>query len=510
MTGTTVGHYRVVRKLGEGGMGEVYRAHDTQLKRDVALKVLPSDVSLDPERLERFDREAQALAALNHPHIAQVYGVAQERDVRAIVMELVDGPTLAERLAHGPIPLDEALPLTRQLAEALEYAHEHGIVHRDLKPANIKVRPDGELKVLDFGLAKVLAGEPSGAGADVLGNSPTMTSPARLRGAATQAGVILGTAAYMSPEQARGAVVDKRADIWAFGVVLFEMLSGKPCFPGETVTDVLAAVVKSEPDWNALPTSTPPRLRELLERCLTKDRRQRVHDIGDARIDLERVVAAPASAVEHRSSTGSSRVAWIVAAVSVAALAVVVVFVPGASGSRGKPADPGVVRFHITPPTGFRIPVRPRAASISPDAKAVAYVAEDDRQSALWIRTLKGTDGDAWRVPGSDGAVTAPFWKPDGSEFAFAVPGGLRSVNIESRTLTPICSLPAATDPDVDGAWSGEGQVVFGVSGTESNFSGQLWQCRPRVESRHLSTTPLVTTGRTGPTRSFSAMAGSW
>jgi eukaryotic-like serine/threonine-protein kinase len=295
--GTRLGPYEIHSLIGAGGMGEVYKSRDTQLQRDVALKILPFELALDPERLARFDREAHALAALNHPNIAQVYGLAHHGDVRAIVMELVEGPTLAERIARGPVPVDEALPVAIQFADALEYAHERGIVHRDLKPANIKLTPDGAVKILDFGLAKVLAGDRSGQAADLLANSPTITSPPMSR-----VGVILGTAAYMSPEQARGTTVDKRADIWAFGVVLFEMLTGKPCFAGETVTDVLAAVVKAEPDWALLPAATPARLRELLQRCLAKDRRQRLHDIGDARIDLERMATAEKTASEPAGS----------------------------------------------------------------------------------------------------------------------------------------------------------------------------------------------------------------
>ena len=285
--GTRLGPYEIKSLLGEGGMGEVYRARDTQLKRDVALKILPSDVALDPQRLARFEREAQALAALNHPHIAQVYGFVDDAGLRAIVMELVEGPTLSERLARAAIPLDGALAVAIQLAEALEYAHERGIIHRDLKPANVKLTPDGDVKVLDFGLAKILTDEAD----STLGDSPTITTCPAI----SRVGVILGTPAYMAPEQARGAAVDRRADIWAFGVVLFEMLTGRRCFSGDTSTDVLAAVINSEPDWSVLPAATPSRLRELLHRCLAKDRRQRLHDIGDARLDLESAAVAARS-----------------------------------------------------------------------------------------------------------------------------------------------------------------------------------------------------------------------
>src|SRR5262245_52968863 len=263
-------------------MGEVYRATDTNLKRQVAIKVLPASVARDAERLARFQREAEILAALNHPNIAHIHGLEKSDGTVALVMELVEGPTLADRIAKGAIPIDEALPIAKQIAQALEAAHEQGIVHRDLKPANIKVRPDGTVKILDFGLAKAL--EPTGAMTANLSMSPTMTSPAM-----TQAGMILGTAAYMSPEQARGRPIDKRADIWAFGCVFYEMLTGQKPFEGETLTDTIAAVVKNEPDWRALPPRTPAAVQSVIAKCLRKDPEQRLHDIADGRLELEEV-----------------------------------------------------------------------------------------------------------------------------------------------------------------------------------------------------------------------------
>src|SRR5262245_56290534 len=293
--GSRLGPYEVVSPLGAGGMGEVYRARDSKLNRDVALKILPETFSLDPDRLARFTREAQLLAALNHPHIAAIYGFEETPGAQALVLELVDGPTLAERLRTGPIPIDEALPIARQIAEALDAAHEQAIIHRDLKPANIKVRADGTVQILDFGLAKAL--EPAvSAGADATA-SPTITSPAM-----TRTGVLLGTAAYMSPEQARGQHVDRRADIWAFGCVLFEMLSGRRAFRGETVTDTLAAVMRDSPSLDALPAATPPRVRMLIARCLERDPRRRLRDIGDARIELETLDVAVAPEQPARPS----------------------------------------------------------------------------------------------------------------------------------------------------------------------------------------------------------------
>ncbi len=282
--GSRLGHYEIDAPIGSGGMGEVYRANDSKLGRRVALKVLPEAFARDAERMARFQREAKVLASLNHPNIASIYGIEDSGSTHALVMELVEGPTLADRILKGPIPIGEALPIARQICDALEYAHERGIVHRDLKPANVKVTDDDAVKVLDFGLAKALEGDASSI--DIM-NSPTITRMA------TQAGVLLGTAAYMSPEQAKGRPVDRRADIWAFGCVLYEMLTGQMAFSGETATDTLAAVIRAEPDWSLLPAGTPLRVRVLLQRCLQEDPKQRLRDIGDARIALDEVLAAP-------------------------------------------------------------------------------------------------------------------------------------------------------------------------------------------------------------------------
>ena len=293
--GTRLGVYEILSQLGAGGMGEVYRARDVKLDRDVAIKVLPQALREDPDRLARFEREAKTLASLNHPNIAHIHGFEDSTGVTALVMELVEGPTLAGRIAKGPIPLDEALPITKQIAEGLEAAHELGIIHRDLKPANIKVRDDGTVKILDFGLAKAL--EPKQPSDINVTQSPTITTPAMMTGV----GVILGTAAYMSPEQAKGKPADKRSDIWAFGCVLYEMLAGKRAFDGEDVSDILAAILRAVPDWNALPATTPRRVRTLLMRCLQKDRRERLADIADARFEI----------VDARGTSGQDETATV-------------------------------------------------------------------------------------------------------------------------------------------------------------------------------------------------------
>src|SRR5258708_5289971 len=287
VAGTKLGSYEVLAQIGAGGMGEVYLAHDTKLGRDVAIKVLPEAFAHDPSRMLRFQREAKMLASLNHPNIATIHGLEQSGGTSCLVMELVSGETLAERVKAGPLPIEEALKIAVQIAEALEAAHEKNIIHRDLKPANVKVTPEGKVKVLDFGLAKAFEGD---AANDDPSNSPTLSR------AATMQGVILGTAAYMSPEQARGKTCDKRTDIWAFGCVLYELLTGKPTFHGEDVTDILAAVVRAEPDWQALPAATPLKVRDLLRRCLQKDKNLRFRDAGDARIEIHEALTAPPTA----------------------------------------------------------------------------------------------------------------------------------------------------------------------------------------------------------------------
>ena len=366
-SGTRVGSYEIVSPVGAGGMGEVYRARDSKLKRDVAIKVLPADFAANRERLARFEREAHVLASLNHPHIASIYGLEDASGVPALVMELVDGETLAELIARGPIPVDEAIKLARQIADALEYAHEHGVVHRDLKPANIIVSREGTVKVLDFGLAKAITGEGGESSSSDATHSPTLTSPA------TRAGIILGTAAYMAPEQARGKNVDRRADVWAFGVVLYEMLTGGRLFEGETVSDTIAAILTQSPAFERLPVSTPSSVRRLLERCLDRDPKQRLRDIGEARIALERVAGGddketPAPPIASQRRAGSW-VPWVIAGLAVAA-AVAAVFVM--NGRRAPIAEP--VKFVQKTYSNQTI----YNALFAPDGQAIVFSASQE------------------------------------------------------------------------------------------------------------------------------------
>jgi serine/threonine-protein kinase len=367
--GLSVAHYRITAKLGEGGMGEVWRATDTKLGRDVAIKILPEALAADPDRMARFEREAQLLASLNHPNIAAIYGIEQG----AIVMELVEGADLA-----GPLPVATVIDYARQIAAGLEAAHEKGIIHRDLKPANIKVTPEGVVKLLDFGLAKAREESAAASGAA----SPTMSPTLSL--AMTQAGMILGTAAYMSPEQARGKPVDRRADIWAFGVILYELLTGRHLYGGgETVTDTLAAVVLKEPDFSTLPTDTPPRLRRLIERCLRKDPKMRLRDIGEARIALdEPPEEPPATTVVAPAAAAPRRQPWLIAAAVVFALGLAAISVIHLTE---KPPELAAVRFQIPPPEKTSVGL---GMAISPDGKRLVFTAVVEGRPMLFVRSL--------------------------------------------------------------------------------------------------------------------------
>jgi hypothetical protein len=454
--GTRLGPYEVLSALGAGGMGEVWRARDRRLGRDVALKVLPEAFVADSERLARFEREAKVLASLNHPHIAHIYGL-EEADagagaVRALVLELVEGPTLADRIARGPIPIDEALPIARQIAEALEAAHDQGIIHRDLKPANIKVKPDGTVKVLDFGLAKALAPQLQAAGAagEALSHSPTLT----LAGAATEAGVILGTAAYMAPEQARGRPVDKRADIWAFGCVLYEMLTGRRPFAGADVAETMARVLEREPDWSALPASTPPGVVRVVRRCLRRDLADRLHDIGDARIEIEEARSATAVEVATTSSSRRRVVRGAFLAATIAAIAAVGGFGVARWADLGRSSRP--VWFTILPPHGGRVQL-PSLPALSPDGKQIAFFAPDESGTpVLWIRSFDSPIARA--IPGVRG--TSPFWSPDGESLGF-IGGGLMRVDLAGGSPQKIADHAGPRSA----TWGRSGDILFWSTG---------------------------------------------
>ena len=406
--GTRLGVYQVSAKIGEGGMGEVYQAHDTKLDRDVALKVLPEAFTSDPDRLARFEREAKVLASLNHPNIGSIYGLEEQDGIRALVLELVEGPTLADRIKQGPIPIDEALPIAKQIAEALEAAHERGVIHRDLKPANIKVKDDGTVKVLDFRLAKAFQPDASDPSVSM---SPTIS----LTAAATQMGMVTGTAAYMAPEQASGKAVDKRADVWAFGVVVYEMLTGRRPFVGDDVSKTLARVIDREPDWSALPTGVPPVFGTFLRGCLEKNPKQRVHDIADMRL-----------AMDGAFETGDREAAGSVVAVAPAlwrrvlpaiATAVVVGAIAVPAGWLLKPADPRpVIRSVHALPDGRFFPTA-GLLMIAPDDEHFVYSGND----GLYLRSLDALDDRL--IPGTEGIVLNPFLSPDGQSVGFFWPG---------------------------------------------------------------------------------------
>jgi len=448
LSGRRLGPYDVGPLIGAGGMGEVYRARDTRLNRDVAIKVLLSAVADDGERLARFNREAQVLASLNHPNIAQIYGVEPGPNGPLLILEFVDGPTLADRIVQGPIAFDEAIAIARHVADALEAAHERGIVHRDLKPANIKVSDDGAVKVLDFGLAKAI--DPSGDG--TMANSPTITSPAM-----TQAGLILGTAAYMSPEQARGRVVDKRTDLWAFGCVLFEMLTGKRAFEGEDVTDVIAAIVRGEPDWNALPKDADPQLRLLLKRCLEKDRRARIGDISVARFLMNERIPARLTPLAPADATARFRMLLIVAASVIGGL-----LIGGGAALQllPRPAIPQLRRFEIVVPSArLAAPTaaNDRSFTISPDGTRIVYraVLSPSQPVQLFMRSIDSLD--AQPLAGTSGA-RSPFFSPDSHAVAFFAGDELRRVTVDGGAPTTICKLESAPR---GGYWVDDGTIVF-------------------------------------------------
>ena len=428
-------------------MGEVYRARDTRLNRDVAIKVLLPAVANDPDRLARFSREAQVLASLNHPNIAQIYGVEEANGVTALVMELVEGEDLSQRIARGPVPLDEALPIARQIAEALEAAHDHGIIHRDLKPANIKVRPDGTVKVLDFGLAKAV--DPTAGSSAAAMNSPTLSLHA------TEAGIILGTAAYMSPEQAAGKIVDKRSDLWAFGAVLFEMLTGRQVFRGETVSHLIAAVLKDEPDWSALPSDTPAPIRRLLRRCLQKDKKQRVPDAADARLEIDEALSTPHidATLFPESATASGGRRWL----AFGAFVVGGLLLGTASWALPSawlaPIPAAPVRFALHDDDAVIVSRVGGEVAISPDGRWLAFVGFDDKGARIWLRALDALD--ARPLPGTEGAGVLN-WSPDGQSLAFTALGRIKTI--------PVTGGPAqviATAVPTDLTWRTDGTIVW-------------------------------------------------
>jgi serine/threonine protein kinase len=449
-SGTHLGPYEISGQIGEGGMGEVYRATDTKLGREVAIKILPGALAEDADRLDRFEREAKLLAALHHAHIASVFSLDQHDGTRYLAMELVAGETLEQKLKSGALPVEDALEIGLQIASALEAAHEKGVVHRDLKPANIMLTPDGVVKVLDFGLAKAFSSEPNAAGS---AQAP-LHSPA-LSLAMTQQGLILGTAGYMSPEQASGQATDQRADIWAFGVVLYEMLTGLPLFRGESVPHILADVLRTEPDWDRLPKRLHPRIRLLLEHCLRKKPRSRYHSIADVRIDIEEILGDPrgvtaASATPDGSSEGGRR-GWI-GAFAAAVIVAIALAVPALEHLRESRAPlPTETRLDIaTPPTP-----EPFSFALSPEGSRVAYVAFDsDGQRRLWLRELDSTTAEA--LPGTEQASQA-FWSPDGRSLGFFAASEMKRLDLVGGTPRTLAKINVSAT----GTWGADDVIVY-------------------------------------------------
>jgi len=478
MIGSSFSHYTVTSKLGEGGMGEVWQAEDTKLGRQVALKMLPDGFAQDPERLARFEREARVLASLSHPNIAGIHGLEEVDGKRFLVMELVEGQTLAERIQQGPMPIDEVVRIAKQIAEAVESAHEKGVVHRDLKPANVNITPDGTIKVLDFGLAKALVGDPlSGDSVDQdLSLSPTLTQ------AMTGMGVLLGTAGYMSPEQARGKPVDRRADIWAFGCILYEMLTGQRLFTGETATDVIGAVVHKDPDLDELPSKVPPQIRRLLERCLQKDANRRLQSIGDARIALQEWMENPEAEAAVAAETAQLP-RWLLAAGVVGALAVGLL--AGALLLGGSSAPEPVRRSMIGIGGGGLFSGFGASVVLSPDGKTLAYVTGSGSEGGeIYLRPLDRFEPSVIASGGAGSAPYQPFFSPDGQWLGYVTTAELKKVSVAGGAPITLCKV----DLSRGATWGSDETIVF----SPAPRSGLM-----RVSSAGGEPQPLTTLGET-------------
>jgi serine/threonine protein kinase len=446
MIGKTLGTFECTSMLGKGGMGEVYKAKDQKLGRNVAIKVLPEEFARDTDRVARFQREAKLLASLNHPNIAAIHGLEEADGTHFLVLELIEGETLAERIKSGSVPVEEALKLGLQIAEALEVAHEKGVIHRDLKPANIKVTPEGKVKVLDFGLAKAYAGEPTDMN---LSNSPTLSDMA------TQQGIILGTAAYMPPEQAKGKTVDKRADIWAFGVVLFEMLTGRQIFTGETVSETLASVIKSEPEWDKLPPNLHPRIRLLLERCLEKDPKNRYGVISDARVDIQKVSSDPRGVITQPVPTVKPRKkvrAGLPLIAAVVVLTAIIAVVAGWYLRRPKPLE--VMRFEYEMPADQKYDqLNYIVLAISPDSRQLVY----RTTAGLFLRSIG--ELAAKIIPGTEETPLNPFFSPDGKWIGYVSldDNQLKKIPVTGGAATPLCIVNAF----LGATWNADNSIIF-------------------------------------------------
>jgi serine/threonine protein kinase len=474
-SGTRLGPYEIIAPLGAGGMGEVYRARDPKLNRDVALKILPESVALDPDRLVRFKREAQVLASLHHPNIGHIYGFEDSGAIHGLVLELIEGPTLAEMIARGPVPLDETIPIARQIADALEAAHEQGIVHRDLKPANVKIARDSLVKLLDFGLAKPMSAVPN---AD-LSHSPTQTFEG------TRSGVLLGTAAYMSPEQVRGKPLDKRTDIWSFGCVLTEMLTGQPAFRGESVSDLIAAILAGQPDWTALPDSTPQAVRRLLQRCLEKDPRQRLRDIGDVRLELDHVLA-DLSSRRSRIAAVAPRVSarWVRAAIAVTSLALIALLAASLWSRRSGSEPP--TRSDWTQLTNF--PDSVNQPALSPDGRMVTFIRGSSSfttKGQVYVKILP--DGEAKQLTNDTLTKMSPVFSPDGSRIAYTT---VDAQNEWDTWVVPVLAgEPRRWLPNASGlVWVDRQKLLFSekIRGSEGNHMKIVAADESRADARDL------------------------